>query len=208
MTRLRKWLFAGLLVLLPISITLWVLEWVVTTLDQTLRVLPPQWQPETLLGVAIPGLGVLFALLVLVFIGALASNFVGNALIRWWDGLLARIPVVRSIYSGVKQVSETLFADKGQAFRKAVLVQWPREGVWTIAFLTGNPPGEATHYLGNGYLCVYVPTTPNPTSGYLAMVREADTVALDMSVDEALSYVISLGVIAPPKRPPRPVEAP
>ncbi|MFZ9098395.1 MAG: DUF502 domain-containing protein, partial [Burkholderiaceae bacterium] len=115
MTRLRKWLLAGLLVLLPIIITVWVLEWVITTLDQTLRILPPQWQPETLLGVAIPGMGVVFALLVLVVIGALASNFVGNALIRWWDGLLARIPVVRSIYSGVKKVSETLFADKGQA---------------------------------------------------------------------------------------------
>ncbi|MFZ9107714.1 MAG: DUF502 domain-containing protein, partial [Burkholderiaceae bacterium] len=115
MTRLRKWLLAGLLVLLPIIITVWVLEWVITTLDQTLRILPPQWQPEILLGVAIPGMGVVFALLVLVVIGALASNFVGNALIRWWDGLLARIPVVRSIYSGVKKVSETLFADKGQA---------------------------------------------------------------------------------------------
>lgn len=197
MSSLRKWLFAGLLVLVPLIITVGVLNWVVQTLDLTLQILPTHWQPEHLLGVYIPGIGVVFALVVVLLIGALTSNFVGNKLMQWWDGLLNRIPVVRSIYSAVKQVSDTLFSEKGNAFRKALLVQWPREGTWTVAFLTGTPGESVAKHLDGEHLCVYVPTTPNPTSGYMMMVRATDCQELDMSVDEALTYVISMGVIVP-----------
>ena len=206
MTALRKWLLSGLLVLVPLIITLWVLEWVVSTLDQTLRILPQSWQPDAWLGVHIPGLGVVFALVVVLSIGALASNIIGNKLVHWWHALLHRIPVVRSIYSGVKQVSDTLFSEKGNAFRKALLVQWPHEGMWTIAFLTGTPAGDVLDKLqakpgGNSdtdaFVSVYVPTTPNPTGGYFVMVRQRDCVELTMSVDEALTYIVSMGVIVP-----------
>ena len=205
MTAIRKWLFAGLLVLVPLIITLWVLDWVVTTLDSTLQVLPRDWHPDVLFGVHIPGLGVVFALLVLLSIGALASNIIGNRLVSWWHSLLHRIPVVRSIYSGVKQVSDTLFSEKGNAFRKALLVQWPHPGMWSIGFLTGSPDGGVLHHLqqtpGVGeqdeFISVFVPTTPNPTGGYFVMVRRADCVELAMSVDQALTYIVSMGVIAP-----------
>jgi uncharacterized membrane protein len=195
---LRTWLLAGLLVLVPLMITVAVLNWVVSTLDETLRILPAQWQPEVLLGFYIPGLGVLFALIILLLIGAATSNFIGKKLVNWWDGLLNRIPVVRSVYAAVKQVSDTLFSNKGNAFRKALLIQWPREGLWTVAFLTGKPGSTVNNQLGDGYISVYVPTTPNPTSGYMMLVREIDCKPLDMSVDEALTYVISMGVIVPP----------
>jgi uncharacterized membrane protein len=208
---LRKWLFSGLLVLVPLIITLWVLDWVVSTLDQTLRILPGAWQPDQLFGMHIPGLGVIFALVVVLSIGALASNIIGNRLVNWWHALLHRIPVVRSIYSGVKQVSDTLFSEKGNAFRKALLVQWPHDGMWTIAFLTGTPQGEVLQQLrakpgstaDEDFVSVYVPTTPNPTGGYFVMVRSRDCVELQMSVDEALTYIVSMGVIVPggPKNP-------
>ena len=183
-------------------ITVAVINWVVSTLDETLRILPAQWQPELLIGFYIPGLGVVFALVILLLIGAATSNFIGKKLVNWWDGLLNRIPVVRSVYAAVKQVSDTLFSDKGNAFRKALLIQWPREGLWTVAFLTGKPGHSVGQQLGDGYISVYVPTTPNPTSGYMMLVREADCRPLDMSVDEALTYVISMGVIIPPEHKP------
>ncbi|MBU0589366.1 MAG: DUF502 domain-containing protein [Gammaproteobacteria bacterium] len=204
MASLRKWLFAGLLVLVPLIITLWVLEWVVSTLDQTLQILPTSWQPDQLFGIHIPGLGVIFALVVVLTIGALASNFVGNKLVDWWHALLHRIPVVRSIYSGVKQVSDTLFSEKGNAFHKALLVQWPHDGMWTIAFLTGSPTGDLASKLDGEHVSVYVPTTPNPTGGYFVLLKKSDCVELDMSVDEALTYVISMGVIAPGGAKPSP----
>ncbi len=197
MAALRKWLLSGLLVLVPLIITLWVLDWVVTTLDQTLRILPTDWHPDRFLGMHIPGLGVLFALAIVLSIGALASNIIGHRLVNWWHALLHRIPVVRSIYSGVKQVSDTLFSEKGNAFRKALLVQWPHEGMWTIAFLTGTPEGDIRRHLPDDCLSVYVPTTPNPTGGYFVLVPRSACVELEMSVDEALTYVISMGVIAP-----------
>jgi uncharacterized membrane protein len=211
MSALRKWLLSGLLVLVPLIITLWVLEWVVSTLDQTLHILPFHWQPDQVFGMHIPGLGVVFALAVVLSIGALASNFIGNRLVIWWHALLHRIPVVRSIYSGVKQISDTLFSEKGNAFRKALLVPWPHEGMWTIAFLTGAPGDEVLNHLRvqpgstaiDEFHSVYVPTTPNPTGGYFVMVRKRDCVELRMSVDEALTYIVSMGVIVPggPKNP-------
>ncbi len=197
LAKLRTWLFSGLLVLVPLIITLWVLDWVVSTLDQTLRILPKSWHPDQLLGLHIPGFGVIFALMMVLLIGAMASNFIGNKMVTWWHSLLNRIPVVRSIYSGVKQVSDTLFSEKGNAFHQALLVKWPHEGLWTIAFLTGTPGGDLKNHLVGDYLSVYVPTTPNPTGGYLVMVKKSDCIELDMNVDEALAYVISMGVIVP-----------
>lgn len=212
MISVRKWLFSGLLVLVPLIVTLWVLDWVVGTLDQTLNILPAAWRPDAWLGVHIPGLGVVFALVIVLSIGALASNIIGNRIVHWWHALLHRIPVVRSIYSGVKQVSDTLFSEKGNAFRKALLVRWPHEGMWTIAFLTGAPQGDLLTALRAGsdndttadeFLSVYVPTTPNPTGGYFVLLRARDCVELAMTVDEALTYIVSMGVIVPggPKNP-------
>ena len=201
MSALRKWLFTGLLVIVPGVITVWVLHWIISTLDQTLLLLPGDWQPDRLLGMHIPGFGVLLTLVVLLVIGAIASNFVGRKLVSWGDAFITRIPVVRSIYSSVKQVSDTVFSDNGNAFRTAVLVQWPREGVWTVAFITGNPAGEVAAYLRDEYVSVFVPTTPNPTGGYFVMMRKSDCVELDMSVEAALKYIVSMGVVAPPPLP-------
>jgi len=197
MSSLRRWLLAGLLVLVPLAITLGVLNWIVGTLDQTLQILPVAWHPDRLLGFHMPGFGVLLMLLIVLLMGAIASNFLGKKLVHWGNALLSRIPIVRSIYSSVKQVSDTLFSENGHAFRKALLVQWPREGVWTIGFLTGLPGGDVVNHLPGDYLSVYVPTTPNPTGGYFVMLKKSDCIELKMSVDEALTYVISMGVVAP-----------
>jgi uncharacterized membrane protein len=194
---LRKWLFAGLLVVLPVAITVWVVQWIVGTLDQTLLILPIAWHPDRLFGIHIPGLGVVLALGILLLVGAVTSNFIGRRLLAWSDRLMNRIPVVRSIYSGVKQVSDTLFSESGNAFRTAVLVQWPRPGVWTIGFVTGTPGGDVANHLAGEFLSVYVPTTPNPTGGYFVMLPKSDCIELRMSVDEALRYVISMGVVVP-----------
>lgn len=197
MAAIRKWLLSGLLVIVPLAITVWVLESIISTLDQTLLILPDSWQPDKLLGFHIPGFGVLLALAMLLVVGGVASNFIGKKLVGWWDNLLHRIPIVRSIYSGVKQVSDTLFSENGNAFRKAVLIQWPRDGAWTIAFVTGVPGGDAVNYLQGDYLSVYVPTTPNPTGGYFIMLKSSDCIELKMSVDEALKYIVSMGVVVP-----------
>jgi uncharacterized membrane protein len=197
MSAVRKWFVAGLLVIVPLAVTFAVLRWIVETLDSTLLILPERWQPDRLLGVHIPGFGVLLTLAILLTVGGIASNFFGKKLVEWGDRLVARIPVVRSIYSSVKQVSDTLFSPSGNAFRTAVLVQWPRTDVWTIGFVTGAPGGDVTNYLVGEYVSVYVPTTPNPTGGYFVMLRKSDCIELKMTVDEALKYVISMGVVAP-----------
>lgn len=198
MSALRKWLIAGLLVIVPLVITLGVLNWVIGTLDQTLAILPEAWQPDRLLGMHIPGFGVILTLLILLLVGGIASNFIGRKLVGWGDALVRRIPVVRSIYSSVKQVSDTVFSDSGNAFRTAVMVQWPREGVWTVAFVTGQPSGEVAALLRDEYVSVFVPTTPNPTGGYFVLVRKSECIELEMSVDAALKYIVSMGVVAPP----------
>ena len=197
MHALRKWLLAGLLVIVPVAITVAVLQWIIGTLDQTLLILPEAWRPDQVIGRHIPGFGVLLTLGILLLVGAVVSNFMGKKLVSWGDTLVSRIPVVRSIYSSVKQVSDTLFSPDGNAFRTAVLVQWPRPDVWTIGFVTGTPGGEVTQYLVGEYVSVYVPTTPNPTGGYFVMLRRSDCVELKMSVDDALKYVISMGVVVP-----------
>ena len=201
MAALRKWLLAGLLVIVPMAITVAVLRWIIDTLDQTLLILPEAWQPDRLIGVHIPGFGVLLTLAILLVVGATASNFIGKKLVTFGDLVVSRIPVVRGIYSSVKQVSDTLFSESGNAFRTAVLVQWPRTDVWTIGFVTGTPGGDVTNYLrGEEFVSVYVPTTPNPTGGYFVMLRKSDCIELKMSVDEALKYVVSMGVVSPPQR--------
>ncbi len=201
---MKKYLIAGLLVWAPLGITIWVLDLLFSTMDQTLLLLPETWRPEKWLGIRIPGLGVLLSLLVIFLTGVFAANVIGERLIRFWEGLLARIPVVKSIYYSVKQVSDTLFSSKGVAFRKALLIQYPRQGAWTIAFLTGKPGGDVANHLSGDYVSVYVPTTPNPTSGFFLMVPRGDVVELEMSVDAALKYIISMGVVAPENRLPAP----
>ena len=204
---MKRYLIAGLLVWAPLGITIWVLHFLVTTLDQTLEVLPATWQPDRLLGFHVPGLGVVLSFLILLATGVIAANFLGARLILFWESLLGRIPVVKSIYSSVKQVSDTLLSDKGNAFRKALLVEFPREGSWTIAFLTGTPDRSVAPHLPGDHVSVYVPTTPNPTGGYFLMLPRSRVRELDMTVDEALKYIISMGVVAPPARRPEPVPA-
>lgn len=194
---IRNYFITGLLVLVPLAITLWVLSAVINTMDQSLLLLPEQWRPEHLIGFRIPGLGTIVTLLIIFFTGLMTRNFIGNYVLEMWEGMLQRIPVVNSLYSSVKQVSDTLFSSSGNAFRKAVLVPYPRQGCWTIAFLTGIPGGDVKNHLQGDFVSVYVPTTPNPTSGFFLMMPRADVVELDMSVDAALKYIVSMGVVAP-----------
>ena len=194
---IRRYLITGLLVWVPLVITVWVLSFLVTTMDQTLLLLPAQLRPEHWLGYYVPGMGVVLTLIVVFFTGLFTANIIGQRLVRYGERVLARIPVVNSIYNGVKQVSDTLFSPTGQAFRKALLVQWPSPGMWTIGFLTGTPGGDVVNHLEGEYVSIYVPTTPNPTGGYFVMLPKSSVVELDMTIDEALKYVISMGVVAP-----------
>ena len=194
---MKKYLITGVLIWIPLVITLWVLKLIVDTLDQSMLLLPQQWRTESFLGVHVPGLGVILTLVIVFVTGVFATNFFGARLVQLWHSILHRIPVVKTIYSSVKQISDTLFSSGGQAFRKALLVQWPREGMWTIAFQTGTPGGDVVNHLRGDYVSVYVPTTPNPTSGYFMMVMRKEVIELDMSVDDALKYIISMGVVAP-----------
>lgn len=197
---MKKYFITGLLIWVPLAITVWVLYLIVSTMDQSLLLIPAFLRPENLIGFRVPGVGVILTLLVVFLTGLVAANFVGQKVVAYWESVLARIPIVKSVYYSVKQVSDTLFSSSGVAFRKALLIQYPREGVWTIAFLTGKPGGDAARHLAGEHVSVYVPTTPNPTSGFFLMLPRADVVELDMSVDEALKYIISMGVVAPPLR--------
>ncbi len=197
---IKRYFVTGLLIWVPLAITAWVLSLIAGIADQSLLLLPESMRPHKLVGVDIPGTGVVLTLLVILTTGLLAANFIGQRLVRWWEQLLARIPVVSSIYNSVKQVSDTLFSSSGNAFRKALLVQYPRAGSWTIAFLTGTPGGDVRNHLDADYVSVYVPTTPNPTSGFFLMLPKSEVIELDMAVDEALKYIISMGVVAPPSR--------
>ena len=181
-------------------ITVWVLSVLVGTMDQTLLLLPPALRTEHWLGVYVPGMGVVLTVFVVFLTGLFTANMIGQRLVGVWERVLARIPVVNSIYNGVKQVSDTLLSPSGQAFRKALLVQWPSPGMWTVAFLTGKPSGDVANHLQGDYVSIYVPTTPNPTGGYFVMVPRSGVVELDMTVDEALKYIISMGVVNPGAR--------
>lgn len=198
---IKRYFITGLLIWVPLAITAWVLMSIIGTMDGTLQLLPEAVHPRQLFGFDIPGGGALLTLLIILLTGLLATNFIGQRLIGWWESLLARIPVVNSIYNSVKQVSDTLFSSSGNAFRKALLVEYPRRGAWTIAFLTGKPGGEVAAHLSGEHLSVYVPTTPNPTSGFFLIVPKAEIIELEMSVDTALKYVISMGVVPPPDKP-------
>ena len=194
---MKKYLITGLLIWIPLIITIWVLKLVVDTLDQSLLLLPERWRPDVWIGVHIPGLGAILTLVIVFGTGVFATNFFGAQLVEIWHEVLHRIPVVNSIYSSVKQISDTLFSSSGQAFRKALLVQWPHPGAWTIAFLTGAPGGDVVKHVPPDCVSVYVPTTPNPTGGYFVIVARKDVIELDMTVDQALKYIISMGVVPP-----------
>ena len=194
---LKACLLTGVLIWLPFAVTLWVLDMVISTMDSMINWLPMALQPTHWFGMHIPGSGLVLALLIVLLTGFLAANMLGQKVVGLWEAMLGRIPVVKTIYNSVKQVSDTLLSGSGQAFSKALLVQFPHQDAWTIAFLTGKPgPGVAEHLNGD-YVSVYVPTTPNPTSGYMMLVARSAVRELDMSVDDALKYIISMGVVAP-----------
>ena len=200
MHTLRRYLIAGLLVWIPLGITLWVLKLIVDVMDQSLLVMPEHFRTEALFGFHVPGLGIILTLAILLATGALAANFFGRKLLALGDTALTRIPIVRSIYGGVKQISDTLFSPEGKAFRRAVLVRYPHAGAWTVALVTGTPQHEVAQALGADYVAVFVPTTPNITSGFFLIVPRSETIELDMSVDAALKYIISMGVAEPASR--------
>lgn len=194
---MRKYFITGLLILVPLAITAWVLNLVISTMDQSLLIVPVRWQPRTLIGFDIPGLGTILTIAIVFVTGLLTNNLVGSYLVKLWERLLHRIPVVSSLYGSVKQVSDTLFSSSGNAFRKAVLLPYPHAGSYTIGFLTGTPGGDVQNHLVGDYVSIYVPTTPNPTSGFFLMMERSQVVELDMSVDAALKYIVSMGVVAP-----------
>lgn len=196
----KKYLITGVLVWLPIIAGIWTINYIITQSDHLIRLIPHSWQPKTLLGFDIPGLGIILALLILLITGVFASNFIGRKIIEMWDEIFGHIPVVKTVYSSVKKVSQSLLSDSRQSFKIPLLVQFPHQGVWTIAFVSGSLSDEIIDATDDDeYLSVYVPTTPNPTGGYYIFVRKKDTRPLNMSVDAALKYIISLGMVMPDK---------
>lgn len=195
---IKKYLLTGVLIWLPIIAGVWTIDYIVSASDGLLHLLPVRWRPEELLGHKIPGLGLIAALVILLLTGLFAGNFVGRKIIEMWDNFFGHIPVVKTVYTSVKKVSESLLSDSRQSFKTPLLVQFPHQGVWSLAFVSGSLPAEIATALGDEeYLSVYVPTTPNPTGGYYIMVKKSDTRAVDLSVDEALKYIISLGMVMP-----------
>jgi len=204
MQTLRRYFVAGLLVWIPLGITIWVLKLLVDVMDQSLLLLPANYRSDALFGFHVPGLGIILTLAIVVATGALAANFFGRKLLSIGHQLLTRIPIVRSIYGGVKQISDTLFSPEGKAFRRTVLVRYPHAGAWTVALVTGAPEHELADLIGREQVAVFVPTTPNITAGFFLVVPRAETIPLDMSVDDALKYIISMGVAEPVRiRPER-----
>lgn len=201
---LRRYFVAGLLVWIPLVITLWVLKLLVDLMDQSILLLPQQYHSEALFGFHVPGLGMILTAVIVLATGALAANFFGRKLLALGDNLLGRVPVVRSIYGGVKQISDTLFSPEGKAFRRAVLVRYPHPQAWTVALVTGTPEHEVADILGREQISVFVPTTPNITAGFFLIVPRSETIELDMTVDAALKYIISMGVAEPAPRRDRP----
>jgi uncharacterized membrane protein len=199
---LKKYFITGLLIWIPLAITAWVLSLIVRSMDQSLLLLPQAIQPERLLGVYIPGIGALMTLLVVFLTGLITTNIVGQKLVRFWERVLARIPVVKSIYYSVKQVSDTLFSGTGVAFRKVLLVRYPHPEAWSVAFQTGHPARDVADMLPEEHVGVFIPTTPSPVNGFFFFVKRKDVIELDMNVDEALKYIVSMGVVAPPMRNP------
>lgn len=197
MPTFRRYLIAGLLIWVPLGITILVVRLLIKWLDGTVTLIPEAYRPETLLGFAIPGLGVLLSFIVVILTGLFVANLFGRKLVRLWEGFLSHVPLVRSVYSGAKQLAETMFSADGQSFRKVLLVEFPRRGLWTLGFLTGRDQGEAQKKTGHDVINVYIPTTPNPTGGYFVMVPKEDVQVLDMSVDDGLKMLMSMGAVVP-----------
>lgn len=197
MKHLRRYLVAGLLVWIPLGVTIFILKVLIGLMDKSLLLIPQQYRPEEWLGFSVPGLGLILTLLVLLVTGLLAANIVGRSMVGLWESLLDRIPVVRSVYSAAKNFTEIVFSDSGQSFKKVLLIEYPRKGIYSLAFQTATNLGEVQERTGEQMVCTFVPTTPNPTSGYIIIVPKKDIIELDMEIDEALKMIISLGVIIP-----------
>ncbi len=197
MKRIRRYIIAGILVWLPIGVTIFLVRILIGLLDRTLVLIPQKYQPEELLGFAIPGLGILLTIVILLVTGVLAANIVGRSMVGLWESLLERIPVVRSVYSAAKNFAEMVFSDSSQSFKKVLLIEYPRKGLYSLAFQTSSELGEVQGRTGEKVICTFVPTTPNPTSGFIIIVPRKDVIELDMEVDEALKMIISLGVVIP-----------
>lgn len=197
MAPLRRYLVAGLLVWVPLGVTVLVIRLLVRLMDRTLLLLPPAWRPDQVFGVHIPGLGIVLSAVVVLGTGVIVANLLGRRLVQTWERLLARIPLVRSIYSGAKQIVETVFSGSGRSFREVVMIEYPRPGTWTLAFVTGDGMRAAREHIGDDVINVFVPTTPNPTSGFFLMVRRSDVVPLKIPVEDGLKAIISAGVLVP-----------
>jgi uncharacterized membrane protein len=197
MKQVRRYFVAGLIVWIPLGVTIFIGRFIVLQMDKTLRFVPKEYLPETWLGFAIPGLGVLLTLLLVLMTGLLVANFVGRSMVGVWESLLERIPIVRSIYSAAKKFVEIVFSDSGQSFKKVLLIEYPRKGIYSLAFQTATNLGEVQERTGEPVVCTFVPTTPNPTSGYIIIVPKKDIIELDMEVDEAFKMIVSLGVVIP-----------
>ena len=197
MAALKKYIIAGLLVWLPFAATVVIVKLLIDLLDKTILLLPPEWHPVALLGFSIPGFGIILALSILLLTGMLAANLFGRRFVEIWERILNKIPLVRSIYSSIKQISNTIFDPSGKSFRKVVMLQYPRKGVWSIGFLTNDNVGDEMSAVDDRLVAVFIPTTPNPTSGFIVMVRNDEITELDMSVEEGFKFIISIGVIIP-----------
>ena len=206
LAHVRRYLIAGLLVWVPLIVTGLIIRFLVDLLDFTILLLPPSWRPEAIVGFNVPGTGVVVAIIIVFLTGVVVANIVGRKLFDLWEAIVDRIPLVRSIYSAVKQVMQTLFHDGGQSFRRVLMVQFPRQGLWALGFQTGMGLDEVQQRTGRDVITVFVPTTPNPTSGFLIMVPREDAIELDMSVEDGLKFVMSLGVVVPEW--PAPVKGP
>jgi uncharacterized membrane protein len=199
---LKKYFITGLLIWIPLVITVWVLSAIIGAMDQSLYLLPEAVHPDKLLGMHIPGVGTVLTLAVILLTGLITANIVGQKLVQFWEGLLARIPIVKSIYYSVKQVSDTLFSSTGQAFRKVLLVRYPHPQAWSVAFMTGAPALSIAELLPDEYVSVFIPTAPSPVNGFFFFVKKSETIELDISVDDALKYIVSMGVVPPLPRHP------
>lgn len=197
---MKRYFITGLLIWVPLGITIWALNLIISTLDQSLLLLPMHWRPDAWLGVKIPGLGVILTFAVILLSGLITANMLGQRLLKFWESLLSRIPVVKSIYYSVKQVSDSLFSGNGDAFRKVLLVRYPHPQAWSIAFQT-NLPGEVEQHLDDEHVAVFIPTTPSPVNGFYFFVKRSETIELDISVDSALKYIVSMGVVSSPEKP-------
>ncbi|MBH18471.1 MAG: hypothetical protein CMD91_02780 [Gammaproteobacteria bacterium] len=197
MKNFRRYLIAGLLVWLPIGVTVFLVRIMIGLMDRSLLLLPSQFRPENVIGFGIPGLGFLLTIIVLLLTGVLAANFVGKSMVSFGESLLDRIPFVRSIYSATKNFAEIVFSGSGQSFKKVLLIEYPRKGIYSLAFQTSSELGEVQERVGEDLVCTFVPTTPNPTSGYIIVLPKKDIIELDMEVEQALKMIMSLGVVVP-----------